>query len=349
MYYLGREIDPISLWANYVEFPPNMDTKDTFTILVQCPNPEHDTLKRHFQINLKEPTVHCFARCGISGHYEHAIALIEGLYDKFAVEKADSKRERVRRATRARRTARKVILSETRLSSHASARKIIRDPRPTPAVRSGDLQFETYLPAVALEYLESRGITGRSVSSWKLGWHPEDKRIVIPAYDENDHLRFLIKRAVLPNQHPPYLYTAGHPKSALLFGACNIDLGMVESGGLILTEGSFDTIRLHQHGLRNAVAILGTGLSEQQAKIISKFRPRRVLLFFDRDVAGVRNIEIAEKLLTKYPLYVVRYPAGRNDPAELTGEEAIRQVGRAMSVRQFNGLRVRLRKEFHFG
>src|SRR5213078_4334045 len=146
-------------------------------------------------------------------------------------------------------------------------------------------------------------------------WHIDEHRIVIPAHDENLHLRFLIKRALRPKDWPKYLYTAGFERTSLLFGAGFIDLGMVQSHGLILTEGSFDTIRLHQHGLANATGILGTGLSEQKRRTISRMRPKRIYFFFDKDAAGVVNIEIAARLLRKYPLYVVRYPARRSDPA----------------------------------
>ena len=77
--YRGRSIDPVALWANYVEFPLNMDDSGPFLPLVRCPNPDHDTMKRHFQINVYLPLVHCFAGCGISGTWEEAIMKIEGV------------------------------------------------------------------------------------------------------------------------------------------------------------------------------------------------------------------------------------------------------------------------------
>ena len=170
---------------------------------------------------------------------------------------------------------------------------------------------------------------------------PEDKRIAIPALDERGIVRFLIKRGISPRQQPKYLYTEGYPKTHLLFGAGQIDLGMVHSHGLILVEGSLDAIRLHQHGLRNAVAILGTGISEQQRQIISRIKPRKIFLMFDKDSAGVHNIEIASQKLRKYPMFVCRYPKGKSDPAELTKKEAYRVIDRSIPVFRFlhdNGL-----------
>jgi DNA primase len=151
----------------------------------------------------------------------------------------------------------------------------------------------------------------------------------------NGRNRFLIKRAVLSRQQPKYLYTEGFPKTSLLFGACQIDPGMVRSEGLVLVEGSLDTIAFHQHGIRITGGILGTGISDAQCAIIAKLRPKRIVIAFDKDTAGIRNIEIAAGKLRKYPLYVMRYPKLKSDPAELTREEAYRQIDRAVPAFRF--------------
>jgi hypothetical protein len=53
---------------------------------------------------------------------------------------------------------------------------------------------------------------------------------------------------------------------------------------------------------------------------------------FDKDIAGVTNIEIASKKLVKYPLMVCRYPKDKSDPAELTKQEAERSIERALPI-----------------
>jgi DNA primase len=320
-----------------VEFPSSLDPKDTFLPKVECPNPGHDTLKRHFQINAEKPLVHCFANCGISGTYEHAISVIEGLYEKFDLKGAVDERERERRRLRAHREARRIILRSGVGQGVGISKPVpTRNSRPATPVPADDLGYERYLPPVALEYLRGRGISDASVATWNLGWDPEEKRLVIPAMDEQRIVKFLIRRAVLPKQNPQYLYTEGFPKNRLLFGAGQIDLGLVKSDGLVLVEGSIDTIMNHQHGLTNTVGILGTGISEQQRRIISRIKPPRIYLMFDKDVAGVHNIEIAAMKLRKYPLYVVRYPKGRDDPAEMTKEEKFRQIERSVPIYRFN-------------
>jgi 5S rRNA maturation endonuclease (ribonuclease M5) len=291
--------------------------------------------------------------------------MMEGLYEKYGVEisaaraafdkqpseRRPSDREQINRYHRAIKQAKKLILLSARPSKFhekPGVRKKVRSTRPVAAVRPDDLSYQSFLPPLALDYLASRKITDSSTAKWELGWSLEDARLVIPARAINGRLRFLIKRGLRENQQPKYLYTQGFPKTSLLFGACYLDLGLLSSSGLILVEGSLDTIRFHQHGLTNTVGILGTGISDAQCRIIEKLRPKKITLAFDKDVSGIRNIEIAQRKLPKYPLYVMRYPHGRSDPAELTRREALNQISKALPLVLFQRqTRTTTRKELH--
>lgn len=344
MNYKGRHIDPVAIWSKYVEFPTNMKlhSDDEFLPKVVCPNPEHDTLKSHFQINARQPTVHCFAHCGISGSYEHAICVIEGLYEKFKVEEANDERERQRRADKARRHARRILLTQSGgLAKGSEIRASSSRPRKAAKARvSLTDSYDTFIPQAGREYLEGRGISNSSVSKWGIGWDADSKRIVIPATDERGQPRLLIKRAVFSRQNPRYLYwpekeEAGWGKTDLLFGAGQIDLGMVRSSGLVLVEGSIGVILNHQHGLTNTTAILGTGISDKQVKVIARLRPPRIYFMFDKDTAGIRNIEMAARRLRKYPCFVVKFPKGVDDWDNASGKEKFRQIERAVPVFKF--------------
>ena len=265
MKYRGVEIDPISLWADYVEFPPTMDMSGPFLPLVRCPNPNHDTLKSHFQVNVEQPLVHCFANCGISGTYERAIQIIEGCNGKQA-------RNRIRKHVVSGRGS----LGSRPKAVHRLAVEIVPD-----------LALYTFLPPVAIEYLDGRRISADSIARWELGWNPVSKRITIPVRDHKGRLKFVIERATLPKQWPKYLYPPNAAKSEALYGVDKIDLGMVRSFGVVLTEGSLDVIRLHQHGVTTAVAILGSKESRRQAEIIDRLRPRAIYTMYDRDLSGM--------------------------------------------------------------
>ena len=67
---------------------------------------------------------------------------------------------------------------------------------------------------------------------------------------------------------------------------------------LILVEGNIDVVSMHQYGFDNAVASLGTSLTEEQAALITRYT-EQVILLYDSDTAGqnatARAIPILEK------------------------------------------------------
>ncbi len=71
-----------------------------------------------------------------------------------------------------------------------------------------------------------------------------------------------------------------------------------KAGSLILVEGNIDVVALHQYGFDNAVASLGTSLTEEQATLITRYA-EQVVLIYDNDKAGqnatARAIPILEK------------------------------------------------------
>jgi len=315
MRYQGRHVDPFAVWADFVEFPQNLKqgSDDEFSPLVVCPNPDHHTDKKHFQINLQKPLVHCFAGCGISGTYEHAIGMIEGIKP---------------------REARKRILKHSRVGGVAKKRK--RNAGTTEIVSPDALLYDRYIPPAGMEYLQSRGISPTSINKWELGWDADELRLVIPVKDARNRTRLLIRRAVRDRDQPKYLYTEGVERNGLLFGTGQIDLGMVRSFGIILVEGSIDAIMQHQDGFTTTLAILGSKLSEIQARQIMNMRPFKVYTMFDADGAGISATNSVISKLQRVPISVVRYPKGVTDPAEMTRDQRERQIGRAISRREFH-------------
>ncbi len=85
---------------------------------------------------------------------------------------------------------------------------------------------------------------------------------------------------------------------------------------IILVEGNFDTVTLHQHGFKNVVAPLGTAFTKEQAQILSRYT-KEVVICFDSDTAGEAAVEKAFKILenTGLSVKVLRLPVGK-DPDE---------------------------------
>ncbi len=108
---------------------------------------------------------------------------------------------------------------------------------------------------------------------------------------------------------------------------------------LIMVEGYMDVISLHQAGIDNAVASLGTALTNQQAKLLKRFAPS-VYYAYDGDSAGqkamLRGIDILES--NDVEPRVIRIPEGK-DPDEFVrsyGAEAfLRLKDAAMTASMF--------------
>ncbi|MBE7026345.1 MAG: DNA primase [Ruminococcaceae bacterium] len=85
---------------------------------------------------------------------------------------------------------------------------------------------------------------------------------------------------------------------------------------LILVEGYMDVIALHQVGINNVVATLGTALTEEQSRLIARFA-KNVVLCYDTDEAGVKATMRAIDIFSKTDCRVkVLSLVGAKDPDE---------------------------------
>ena len=85
---------------------------------------------------------------------------------------------------------------------------------------------------------------------------------------------------------------------------------------LILCEGYMDVIALHSVGITNAVATLGTAITSEQARVMSRYT-KRVIISYDSDEAGTKAALRAMKLLEEVGLEVsVLSVPGAKDPDE---------------------------------
>ena len=76
-----------------------------------------------------------------------------------------------------------------------------------------------------------------------------------------------------------------------------------KQGYLILVEGNIDVVSLHQYGFDNAVASLGTSLTEEQATLLTRYT-EQIVLIYDGDEAGQRATRRAIPILEKAGIQV---------------------------------------------
>ena len=93
---------------------------------------------------------------------------------------------------------------------------------------------------------------------------------------------------------------------------------------LILCEGNIDVVSLHAAGFENAVASLGTALTDEQARIMTKYT-RQVVLAYDSDEAGQRAVHRAMGIFAKVGLDVRVLQMPRTDAKD--PDEYIKKFG----------------------
>jgi DNA primase len=156
-------------------------------------------------------------------------------------------------------------------------------------------------------------------------------RIMFPLADIRGRVLGFGARALRDNQQPKYLNTSENDifhKGRQLFGADLARAHAARAQETIVAEGYTDVIALHQAGLRNTVATMGTAMTPEQVAELTRLAPR-ALLALDADSAGQEAMIRAAKVARgrKLELRVVELPPGR-DPADLAAEAGAAEIHR---------------------
>ena len=217
--------------------------------------------------------------------------------------------------------------------------------------------------AAAREYLSGRDLGGKVPNDWNLGFAPgrgvltrhlsskgfkademveanvcsrdsqgklRDRfynRIMFPINDvAGDCIAF--GGRVVGKGEPKYLNSQETPlfhKSQVLYGLDKAKVAMASSGVAIVCEGYTDVIALHEGGVRNAVATLGTALTMRHIRILGRHAQKKIVYLFDGDAAGQKAADRALEFIdssmtpeagkTRIELCAVTLPDNL-DPAE---------------------------------
>ncbi|HCW54626.1 MAG TPA: DNA primase [Clostridium sp.] len=152
-------------------------------------------------------------------------------------------------------------------------------------------------------------------------------RVIFPVFDVRGRVIGFGGR-VLDDSKPKYLNspeTMVFQKGTNLYGLNFAIKNKLEEDYIIIVEGYMDLISLHQHGITNTVASLGTALTVNQARLLKRY-VSKVIISYDADVAGqtatLRGLEILRN--TGFDVKVLKVPQGK-DPDEFVrnnGKEA---------------------------
>ena len=194
---------------------------------------------------------------------------------------------------------------------------------------------------IALEYLSKRGIGEDTITRFNLGFAPAGwdnvinyfskknishelveksgliikrktkngyydrfrNRIIFPIFDVSKQVLGFGGR-VMDDSLPKYLNspeTSVYNKSRSLYGLHIAKENCRASETVYIVEGYFDLLALHQHGILNSVATLGTSLTQGHVQLLRGFvgKNGRFVLVYDSDEAGIKAAERSIKVFDK--------------------------------------------------
>jgi DNA primase len=267
--------------------------------------PFHSEKTPSFSVSEKRQTFHCFG-CGKGGDIFTFVMEMEGLEFREALEKLAAMAG-VRLSARSERTRRKIAVNDINSAALDFFRRSLEGAGGAPA----------------RAYLERRNITKLAASDFELGWAPQSwsalldelkvlgfggrdavesglaiegtrgpydrfrGRVMFPIRDAAGRLIGFGGR-ILDGDGAKYLNS---PESAVFNKRYNLYLldrakhSMRTKGAAILVEGYMDAIRAHMKGFTNAIASLGTALTENQASLIKRMTDL-CYICYDSDAAG---------------------------------------------------------------
>jgi len=320
--------------------------------------PFHDERTPSFSVDAAQKLYNCFG-CGVGGDAITFVRELDALDFPEAVEalaeryNVELKREREdpQEEERRRRRERLLALLERATDFYA-----------TYLHESGEARR-------AREYLTGRGLSAETLRAFRVGYSPKawdrllvgaqrdgfkpeellaaglvqrsrtggllDRfrgRIMFPLADARGRVLGFGARAMRDEQGPKYLNTSENDvyhKGRQLFGIDRARAAAAKVGRIVLVEGYTDVLALHQAGIEETVAVMGTALTQDQLGELARVAGREGTLFlaFDADRSGQEAMLRAARIADDrdLELRVVRLPEGK-DPADLVAAEGAQAV-----------------------
>ena len=289
-----------------------------------------------FRVSLSKNVWNCFSECKHGGNALDFIAKMENVSIHAAAHKAiewfhldpeamsaDSEQETAEPSTEPK-------------SGDAPRPRPATTPAPTPEASVPNKPLKFRLDKLAHDHpsLAARGLTLETIMDFGVGFCGKGMmadRIAIPIHNPEGEVVAYAGRwpGEPPEGTPKYKLPQGFRKSLELF---NIDRAIQEPAGkpLIIVEGFFGCMRLHQLGLRKVVALMGSTMSAAQEELIKKHTNQNshIIVMLDEDDAGRAGrddiaVRLARFLFVKIHVFDVE---GRQ-PEKLSAEEVAQVCG----------------------
>jgi DNA primase, catalytic core len=326
--------------------------------------PFHGEKTPSFHCEDRKGRYHCFG-CGVSGDHFRFLTDLEGLSFPEAVErvadmagiampKADPQMERRERERMSlldvMEMATVFFQEQLQSAGGARARAYLRERGLSGrTIETFRLGYAPDSRNALKEYLASKGVAKEQIEACGLVRHGPDipvsydwfrDRIMFPILSSREKVIAFGGRAMASDAMAKYMNspeTELFHKGSVLYNFARARRAAQGAGGegrLIAVEGYMDVIALHQAGVENAVAPLGTALTENQLDLLWKVSPQPMLCF-DGDQAGLRAANRAADLALPHlkPGRSVQFallPEGK-DPDDLVRHEGRQPFDRVLA------------------
>jgi DNA primase len=312
--------------------------------------PFHEERTPSFSVDAGEKLYHCFG-CGVGGDVIKFVEekdglgfadAVELLADRYGIELEREQEDPRAEAKRQRRRRLEQLLERT-------------------AAYYAGFLWEAPEAGKAREYLAGRGLSEETLRAFGVGYAPSawDKilvrgqqagfsvpelrevglvqkgrgggeydrfrsRIMFPIRDRRGRTLGFGGRAMRDDQGAKYVNTAETDffhKSQLLYGVDKAKAAIAKATRAVVVEGYTDVLALHQAGVEETVAVMGTAITGEQVATLSGM-VEEVVLALDADSAGQEAMLRAQRVAAgrKMRLLVAAMPAGE-DPAEMMAAE----------------------------
>jgi DNA primase len=312
--------------------------------------PFHEERTPSFSVEAQEKLYHCFG-CGVGGDTIKFVEEKEGLgfaeavevlADRYGVELTREKEDPQAEARRQQQRRLGELLDRT-------------------AVFYAGYLWDSKEAEKAREYLKQRGLEEETLRGFGVGYAPSAwdtvllrgqragfkvpelravglvqrgrgggeydrfrSRIMFPIRDRRGRTLGFGGRAMSSEQGAKYVNTAETDffhKSQMLYGIDLAKEAVAKAGRAVVAEGYTDVLALHQAGVREAVGVMGTAITEEQVAALSGMVDE-VVLALDADSAGQEAMLRAQRVAggRSMRLRVAAMPAGE-DPADMVTSE----------------------------
>ena len=325
--------------------------------------PFHSEKTPSFSVNSEKQIYHCFG-CGKGGGVINFIMEVEGLTFPEAVEflakrvglevpqdKPDREAVRRERMLSLNKEAARFFHRELTAPTGKIAQDYVSRRQISPAmVRNFGLGFAPNSWDSLIKAMKKLGYTDQEMFDAGLvraGKKPGSyydtfrNRLMFPVIDIRGNVIGFSGR-ILDDGEPKYMNTP----ETLVFnkgrGLFAINLAKKSKAGyIILAEGNVDVVAMHQAGFDSAVASLGTALTPEQARLISRYT-NEVVIAYDSDNAGQKAAQRAISILEKLDIKVrILRMQGAKDPDEFIKKNGP-EVFKALIEKSENHIEYRL-------